>query len=270
MPELPEVRTVAKVLKDNLLNKKIKNIKIIYPKMIEPNSLDFKLLIGKTLKEIKTKGKYLIFKFDDLFLVSHLRMEGKFFIKKLNDPYEKHEHIVFEFGDISLRYHDIRKFGRMILVKELSDYKSLKKVGFEPFDREMTSKELLSRLKNKKISIKEALLDQSIIAGLGNIYVNEVLFASNIYPLKTADNISIDEAQKIIDNSILILNKAIKYGGTTIKSYTSSLGVTGRYQDYLMVHKKAGEKCKICSSIIKNIKVGGRSTYYCPNCQKLS
>ena len=114
MPELPEVRTVAKVLKNNLLNKKITNIEIIYPKMIEENSLDFHNLIGKTLTNIETQGKFLIFTFEDLYLVSHLRMEGKYFIKTLSDPIEKHEHIIFEFGDLSVRYHDTRKFGRKL------------------------------------------------------------------------------------------------------------------------------------------------------------
>ena len=267
MPELPEVRTVASVLRKNLLSKRITNIKIIYPKVIEKDSLDFNLLIGKTLKDITTKGKFLIFKFDDLYLVSHLRMEGKYFIKKLDDSIEKHEHIIFEFGDISVRYHDTRKFGRMILVKDLNDYKSLIKLGLEPFDKKMTPDILKNNLKSK-LPIKELLLDQSIIAGLGNIYVNEVLFASSINPLKKGEDISVNEAKRIIDNSVKILNKAIEYGGTTIKSYTSSLGVTGKYQDFLMVHKREGEKCKVCGTLIKNIKVGGRSTYYCEKCQK--
>ena len=265
MPELPEVRTVASVLWKNLLNKRITNIKVIYPKMIEPKSLDFNNLIGKKLTNINTKGKFLIFTFEDLYLVSHLRMEGKYFIKNLDDPIEKHEHIIFEFDDLSVRYHDTRKFGRMILVKDLKDYKSLDKVGKEPFN--ITKEELKNNLKSK-LPIKELLLDQSIIAGLGNIYVNEVLFASNINPLRGGDSITLNECQSIIDNSVRILNEAIKYGGTTIKSYTSSLGVTGHYQDYLMVHKKEGEPCKICNTKILNIKVGGRSTYYCPNCQK--
>ena len=265
MPELPEVRTVAKVLKKNLINKKITDIKIIYPKIIEPDSLDFNNLIGKTLTDINTKGKFLIFTFEDLYLVSHLRMEGKYFIKSLDDKIEKHEHIIFEFGDISVRYHDTRKFGRMMLTKNLNNYNSLAKLGKEPFD--ITKEELHNNLKSS-LPIKELLLDQSIMSGLGNIYVNEVLFASKISPLKSGVNITLNECQSIIDNSISILNKAIDNGGTTIKSYTSSLGVTGNYQNYLMVHKKEKEKCQVCGSAILNIKVGGRSTYYCPKCQK--
>ena len=267
MPELPEVRTVANVLKRNLLNKKITNIRIIYPKIIDIGSLDFKNLIGKKLTDVNTKGKFLIFTFEDLYLVSHLRMEGKYFIKKLDDCNEKHEHIIFEFGDLSVRYHDTRKFGRMYLTKDLKNYKSLEKVGLEPFDKKLTKEILKNNLKSK-LPIKELLLNQSIIAGLGNIYVNEVLFASHINPLKKGEDISLNECQKIIDNSVEILNNAIKYGGTTIKSYTSSLGVTGSYQNYLMVHKRENEPCKLCQTPIINIKVGGRSTYYCPKCQK--
>ena len=157
MPELPEVRTVANVLKRNLLNKKITNIRIIYPKIIDIGSLDFKNLIGKKLTDVNTKGKFLIFTFEDLYLVSHLRMEGKYFIKKLDDCNEKHEHIIFEFGDLSVRYHDTRKFGRMYLTKDLKNYKSLEKVGLEPFDKKLTKEILKNNLKSK-LPIKELLL----------------------------------------------------------------------------------------------------------------
>lgn len=268
MPELPEVRTVAKVLKKNLLHQKVTNIKIIYSKIIEPASLDLTNLIGHELKDISTKGKYLIFDFNNLYLISHLRMEGKYFIKNINDPIIKHEHIIIEFGSISLRYHDTRKFGRMYLTTNPDSYESLHKLGPEPFSKEMTSTYLKNKLSTKNIPIKEALLDQTIISGLGNIYVNEVLYASKINPLKPAKKLNEQEFQSIIDNSISILNKAITYGGTTIKSYTSSLGVTGSYQEFLNVHKKENEPCTQCNTPIKNIKVGGRSTYYCPNCQK--
>lgn len=268
MPELPEVRTVAKVLRQKLLNKKVTNIKIIHPKIIEPTSLDLTNLINHTLKDITTKGKYLIFNFDNLYLISHLRMEGKYFIKNINDPIIKHEHIIIEFDDISLRYHDTRKFGRMYLTNNVDNYESISKLGLEPFSQDINAKYLKDKLSLKNIPIKEALLDQTIISGLGNIYANEVLFSSKINPLKPSKELNLTECQSIIDNSVTILNKAIKYGGTTIKSYTSSLGVTGSYQEYLNVHKRENEPCKICKTPIKKIKIGGRSTYYCPNCQK--
>ena len=270
MPELPEVRTVANVLKRNLLNKKITNIRIIYPKIIDIGSLDFKNLIGKKLTDVNTKGKFLIFTFEDLYLVSHLRMEGKYFIKKLDDCNEKHEHIIFEFGDLSVRYHDTRKFGVMKIVnkKDLDNTLEIKKQGIEPIDDSLTSNYLLEKFKDKKMPIKTALLDQEIISGLGNIYADEVLFASGIHPLRETKSITKEECENIILSSKKILLHAIKEGGTTIKSYTSSLGVTGNYQNYLCVHKREGMNCKKCNTVIKRIKVGGRSTYYCENCQK--
>lgn len=270
MPELPEVKTVAKYLKQNLLDKKVTKIKIIYGKTIDSNSLDINLLIGQALKDIQTKGKYLILDFDKYFLISHLRMEGKYFIKDINDEVIKHEHIIIEFDKLSLRYHDTRKFGRMqLLLKEnLSKVKGLNALAPEPFDQEMTKELLFNKLKNKRLPIKSILLDQTIIAGLGNIYVDEVLFASKISPLKLGKDITLKESAKIIGNSAEILKLAIEKGGTTIRSYTSSLGVEGGYQDFLKVHYRVNQKCFICDGIIKKIKVGGRGTYYCPNCQK--
>ncbi len=269
MPELPEVRTVASVLRKELINKKITNIEIIYPKIIAKDSLDINNLISKTLFGIKTRGKYLLFDFEEYILISHLRMEGKYFIKNPNDSIQKHEHIIFTFNNnFSLRYHDTRKFGRMELIKkdQLEVNKSISKLASEPFDIKV--EDFYNKIKNKNIPIKSLLLDQTIINGLGNIYVNEVLFAAKINPLKNGKNITKDETEKIINYSIEILNLAIKEGGTTIKSYTSSLGVTGKYQDYLQVHMKENSPCKICGKPIKKLAVGGRSTYFCENCQK--
>jgi len=268
MPELPEVRTVTKILKNNLINKKITNYKILYPKVIDSDSLDLNLLVNQTLRDIKTYGKYIVFDFDKYKMVSHLRMEGKYFLKEIDDPINKHELFIIEFNNISLRYHDTRRFGRIQLVetKNLNKVSGLSKLALEPF--EITKEEIYEKLKKKSMPIKSILLDQTIIAGLGNIYVDEVLFATGIHPLRLGKNISIEECQKIIDSSIEILNKSIEEGGTTIMSYTSSLGVTGNYQNYLKVHKTKSKECSICNSKIERIKVGGRGTYFCPHCQK--
>ena len=271
MPEIAEVRTVASSLKMRILNKKIKDISILY-KGIITNDLDFfkKCLIGNEIVDVKTKGKWLIFYLHDYCLLSHLRMEGKYFIKDSTDEINKHEHVIFDFEDFQLRYHDTRKFGKMTIVKtsELENTKELKKLGPEPLDKELTKEYLFKKIHNKNISIKTLLLDQTIINGLGNIYANEVLFASFINPNRLAKSIKLDECKKIIESSKKIVKKAIEMGGTTIKSYTSSLGVEGKYQKFLCVHKKEGEPCKNCNFPIKKIKINGRSTYYCPKCQK--
>lgn len=272
MPEIAEVETVRNTLKKRILHKKIKEVKILYPKIIESDITSFKKnLIGNEFIDIKRKGKWLIFELHDYYLLSHLRMEGKYFIKSVKDPIEKHEHVILEFEDkTDLRYHDTRKFGRMNLIKkeELDTTEAIKKQGLEPGDKNLTAAYLLDKFKNKTISIKSLLLDQTIISGLGNIYANEVLFASKINPSKLGKDINKEEANRIVKSADKIIKRAIELGGTTIKSYTSSLGVTGRFQQELMVHKREGEPCKICGTSIKNRKINGRSTYYCESCQK--
>ncbi len=272
MPEIAEVETVRNTLKGRILNKKITDVKVHYKNMIESDINTFaKDLINDEFIDIKRKGKWLIFETNNKYLLSHLRMEGKFFIKDANEAKGKHEHVTIYFEDnTTLRYEDTRKFGRMNLVKkeDLETTESIAKQGFEPGDKNLTSSYLLDKFKNKRLPIKTVLLDQTIISGLGNIYVNEVMFYAKINPLKEAKNISKEECDLIVKGSDEIIREAIKMGGTTIKSYTSSLGVTGRFQQNLKVHKREGEACLVCGSIILNIKIGGRSTYYCPECQK--
>lgn len=272
MPEIAEVETIRNTLKRMILNKKIIDVDIIYPKMIESNVMDFKkILVGRSFIDIKRVGKWLLFDLNDYYLLSHLRMEGKFFVKKSKEEIAKHEHIIVSFEDgTDLRYHDTRKFGRMNLVKkdDLDNVEAIKKQGIEPISDKLTKEYLLEQFKGKTGPIKNLLLDQTIISGLGNIYANEVLFASGINPTRKGSSITLEECDKIVKSSKEIINKAIECGGTTIKSYTSSLGVTGRFQQFLQVHKKEGEPCPICGKPISRIKINGRSTYYCENCQK--
>lgn len=272
MPEIAEVETVRNTLKRQILNKKIKDVKVYYNTMIESDINSFAVnLIGDEFIDIKRRGKWLIFETKERYLLSHLRMEGKFFLKNINEPKGKHEHVTIIFqDDTTLRYEDTRKFGRMNLIKkeELENTESIKKQGLEPGDKNLTSEYLLEKFKNKRLPIKSVLLDQTIISGLGNIYVNEVMFYAKINPLREAKSITESECELICKGSDEIIREAIKMGGTTIKSYTSSLGVTGRFQQKLKVHKKEGEPCTICGNPIKNIKIGGRSTYFCEHCQK--
>ncbi len=272
MPEIAEVETVRNTLKRQILYKRIKTVKILYERMIESDGKEFKKnLENNEFVDIKRRGKWLIFELHDYYLLSHLRMEGKYFLKNRNEPIEKHEHVIFTFDDdTDLRYHDTRKFGRMNLIKkeELETTEAIQKQGYEPGDKDLTAEHLLEKFKNKKLPIKTILLDQTIISGLGNIYANEVLFASGINPFKWGCEITKKEAERIVESSEKIIKRAMELGGTTIKSYTSSLGVTGRFQQELMVHKRESEECKVCHNPIKNEKINGRSTYYCAFCQK--
>ena len=272
MPEIAEVETVRNTLKTRILNKKIKEVSVYYEPIVLSDLTSFKKnLVGESFVDIKRKGKWLIFETEHYYLLSHLRMEGKYFIKDKNEPKDKHEHVIFTFiNDTTLRYADTRKFGRMnlILKQDLENTECIKKQGLEPGDQDLTSDYLLAKFKNKQIPIKTALLDQTIISGLGNIYANEVLFYAKVNPLKPSYSLTRDECEKIVEGACEIIREAIEMGGTTIRSYTSSLGVTGRFQQNLKVHKRKSEKCFKCGSKIENMKVGGRSTYFCPKCQK--
>lgn len=272
MPELPEVETVKNTLKKIILNKKIVDVNIRYTNIIEyPNIEEFKKqIINQTINDIKRRGKWLLFELDNYYLLSHLRMEGKYIIRNLGDSYDKHEHVEFIFSDNTcLRYKDTRKFGRMYLLKKEELYlrKPLNELGLEPWDNNLNALYLKEKYSFKKKEIKQVILDQSIIVGIGNIYADEILFLSKINPLKKANELNDDELNNIIKYTKEVLDKAILLGGTTIKSYESSEGVHGRFQNELLVHNNK-ENCPNCNTKIEKIRVGGRGTYYCPNCQK--
>lgn len=276
MPELPEVETVRRTLQTQILNKKITNVFIRYSNIIENVSEDkfINCLKGQTIRDIERYGKYLIFILDNYSLISHLRMEGKYFLKNINDEYSVHEHIIFILDDkISFRYHDTRKFGKMVLlnttdINEIMKYPALKKLAKEANDPTFSSNDLYNILKNKSIPIKSALLDQTIICGLGNIYVDEVCYLAKLNPKMLSKKITLKDCENILEASKVVLKKAIEKGGTTIRSYTSSLGVTGLFQLELLVHSKENEPCPGCGNKIIKEFVGGRGTYYCTICQK--
>ncbi len=272
MPELPEVETVRRTLKNRILGKKIKDVEIFYEGIIKDTNPDdfINHLSGQTITDIKRYGKYLIFILDDYSLISHLRMEGKYYLKDNKQEIEKHEHIIFTFSDgTDMRYHDTRKFGTMTIEDKVNymECKSLNKLGKEPFVGELSKEYLKEKFSKSNRKLKPVLLDQTIICGLGNIYVDEVCFYARLHPEAKVSDLSDEDIDNIIDGAYKVIDKAINLGGTTIKSYTSSLGVTGLFQNELNVHTKKGSDCPICKTKIEKIKVGGRGTYYCPVCQ---
>ena len=267
MPELPEVQTVLDTLALRIKDCEIIDIKVLYPNIIVGNVATFKKkLIGQHFREFKRRGKYLLFEMDDITLVSHLRMEGKYYIQKPDEPTNKHTHVIFSLSNgYELRYNDVRKFGRMELMPKKDDYRTFKDLGPEPFSNEFNSEYILSYLKKNKKPIKEILLDQSFVAGIGNIYADEICSAISVLPMTPGFKLTSDDAKNMVSSTRRILKGAIKAGGTTIRSYTSSLGVTGRFQLKLKVHTLS--ECPKCHSTIIKTRIGGRGTYYCPKCQ---
>ncbi|VEU82643.1 DNA-formamidopyrimidine glycosylase [Acholeplasma hippikon] len=266
MPELPEVESIRRNLETVLKGETIKDVKVFYRPIVS-NMMDFEeKLIGQTIKRIDREGKYLKFILDDYMMISHLRMEGKYFMDKDHD---KHTHVEFYFeSGHKLSYHDTRKFGRFELVDvSFKDtyLNNHKKLALDPQNLDLET--FYQAIQSKNKTIKEILLDQSIVGGIGNIYANEILYLSRIHPAKKGFLINYQEAQTLLENSIKVLNRAIELGGTTIDTF-ESLGHKGEFQQELNVHGKAGHYCKHCGDKIIKIQLKGRGTYFCPTCQK--
>ncbi len=271
MPELPEVETVRKVLDKEIVGLTITDIKIKYDNIIDYDIDDFKKkIINKKITGTDRLGKYLIFNLNDGNIISHLRMEGKYFYLPKDTFDNKHVHVVYYFDNgYSLIYQDVRKFGRMTYREnnELFSTKPLSEVGIDPIlNKKIDIENIYDKIISRSVAIKTTLLDQSIIAGLGNIYVDEVLFLSKIDPTRPSNTIKKEEVERIVNSSISILSKAIEFKGTTIRSYTSSLGVEGQFQNFLNVHTK--KECPHCKNILNRVKINGRTTYFCKNCQR--
>ena len=271
MPELPEVETVRRVLDKDIVGLTITDIKIKYDNIIDYDIDEFKKnIIGKKIVSTERLGKFLIFNLNEGNLISHLRMEGKYFYLPRDTFDNKHVHVIYYFDNgYSLIYQDVRKFCRMTYRSnsELFTTKPLNEVGIDPIlNKKIDIEKIYDKIISRSVAIKTTLLDQSIIAGLGNIYVDEVLFLSNIDPTRPSNSIKLEEVERIVNSSISTLSKAIEFKGTTIRSYTSSLGVEGQFQKFLNVHTK--KECPHCKNALIRVKINGRTTYYCKNCQR--
>ncbi len=269
MPELPEVETVKTSLNTLVSGKTIREVRVYYSPMVEGSIWDFQnALKGKTVQSVSRRGKYLLWHLGDTTLVSHLRMEGKYYLKDVDAQKDKHEHVVFVFDDgESLHYHDVRKFGTFVLreTETLFATPPLDKLGPEPLSEAFTPDALRPYLKGER-SIKTVLLDQRTVAGIGNIYADEILYCAGVHPKTKAK--SVRDADTLVRCVCDILIKAVRDGGASIRSYKNTLGESGRFQLNLNVHTREGEPCRACSHTIVKTKVGNRGTYYCPHCQK--
>lgn len=271
MPELPEVETVKSILSKSVVGRTITDVKILYTRIIQSDFDSFQTDIkDQKILAVNRKGKFLVFDLSTKYLIVHLRMEGKFFhLKELEANIDKHTSLYFILDDNTyLFFKDTRKFGVMYLQDKNDAYKRkpLSEVGPEPF--EIADMDYLYHAFNRtEKPIKEALLDQKIMCGLGNIYADETCFMARLNPFMKAKEITREDSKNIILSAKAILTKAIENGGSTIRSYHPSEGITGMFQNLLSVYGREGKKCPICNSIIKKRFVGGRGTSFCPKCQ---
>lgn len=272
MPELPEVETVKNVLIPIIKERTIKKIDVNRKTIIQGDPEQFcSYFENERFLNITRIGKFLIFHLtNSKVLISHLRMEGKYYEFNEEEKDSKYARVVFHLdNNKKLCYDDSRSFGIMIATSEdkYLKEKEIAKLGPEPFVIDDVSF-LIKKSKNKQIPIKSNLLDQSLMTGLGNIYVDEVLYASKIHPLTPSHLIKKNEWEEIVKNAKEILNIAIEMGGSTIKSYHPGKDIDGNFQTRIKIYGKSGEECPICHSTFRFIKVGGRGTTFCPKCQQ--
>jgi len=285
MPELPEVETIRKDLQRRIVNKKISKIEILRSKIIQGQNRIFKkTLKGDSIKSVKRRGKLLILplKISERFLLVHLKMTGQLIyqsggkivagghnVPKLNKLPNKYTRVWFRFADGSqLFFNDLRMFGYLKLVDDVGLKKVLDNFGIEPLTKGFTLEKFTSILKGRKKSIKAVLLDQSLVAGIGNIYADESCFRAGIRPSRLASKLSAKEIRKLFQACNYIIQKAIKYRGTSSSDYVDASGQKGGFFRLLKVYKRDGQKCRKCRlAVIKRIRLAGRGTHYCPRCQ---
>lgn len=277
MPELPEVQSmIDSLLEQKVLNHKIVNIETQMPKLFKNSSFEeFKdFIINQKIKDITRVGKYLIFHLTNkkVFVV-HLRMEGKLFYEPSDYPINNRHTLIRIYFDNNkeLRYEDTRRFGTWTMYTEdnYMESKELKKIALDPLNPEFNWEYLKNNIHKSNRAIKTLLLDQTNVAGIGNIYADEILFASKISPIKPGNKISNNEFKSIADNARKILQLAVENKGTTIATYFYKKEQKGEFQKFLKVHTKKNYNCPNCNELIKKTKVNGRGTYYCWKCQNL-
>lgn len=277
MPELPEVTTIVRILKPKILNKQIESIDVFYRRLILNEDLDnFKnILINSSIVDIFNIGKFIVIKLNNNHrLIVHLRMEGKlFFFENQNDlPERKYsDSCLIKFKDGSyLLYNDTRKFGIFKLESVDEENSILNNLGIDLFNYNSEQLDKLLKLKNKSShNVKQFITDQHLILGIGNIYADEILFKTKIAPFKSTKEISDDDFLKLIDNAKVILKLAIDNKGSTVSTYHPNFNEEGKFQNFLKIYDKKGEKCPVCGDIIEKRFLNSRGTSFCPTCQNI-
>lgn len=274
MPELPEAENIGNALKRVLTGKTITGIEIFSPAMrssLEP--LKTAGLEGKSILDIRRRGRYLIADLSDgRGLLMHFGMSGVVRVEPASVPRRKHEHVFIHLSDGKVfRFECTRRFS-LLEVHTLSAPgrmpEKLSSLGPEPFSQDFNSRNLLQKASGKTTPVKTFIMDNSVVTGIGNIYAAETLFAARIHPLRPAKTLSVDEWNLIISNARSILKKAIAAGGSSISDFLNVDGSEGKFAQELKVYAQTGNPCPVCGTLIECIKTGGRSSFFCPECQK--
>lgn len=274
MPELPEVETVRRTLQQKLTGLKFTGVQVLMPKIVHtPEPGEFNEIIrDKKILDVSRRGKYLLISLSGGYtLVVHLRMTGRLVYCSGNVPPTRHTHVVFHLDNgHRLIFADMRQFGRLWLTptSSLADLPGYKDLGIEPLGKQFTRDFLKKELRRRRARIKPLLLDQTFIAGLGNIYTDEALHRAGVDPERPAETLTPREITRLHRAVKDVLQEGIEHRGTTFRDFIDGDGRAGGYQEHLRVYNREGRPCPSCGQAIARKKVGGRSSYYCPACQK--
>tara|TARA_R110001583_G_scaffold99273_1_gene244572 strand:- start:15630 stop:16442 length:813 start_codon:yes stop_codon:yes gene_type:complete len=270
MPELPEVETSRRGISPHIIGSIISNVIIRQPQLRWKINEDLQsLLQDKKLLSIDRRAKYLLLNFESGTLLIHLGMSGSLRICPMQSSVEKHDHVDFIFEQCILRYTDPRRFGAILwLGFSPLDSKLLSHLGPEPLSEEFTGEHLFELAGKRKLPVKQFIMDQKVVTGVGNIYATEALFKAGISPIRAAGNISVKRYKLLTAEIKEILTEAIKQGGTTLKDFVGGDGKPGYFQQTLLIYGKTGHKCPKCETALKSLKLASRNSVYCPKCQR--
>ena len=272
MPELPEVETIVRGLREKITGKRIQDVQLLMPEIVRCDTDHFfGNLKGQIIKTVNRRGKFIIFELSNGWsLLVHLKMTGQFTWMHPTQEPQKHTHTILHLSACryQLHYCDIRRFGYMTLVKTecAHDLPPLKDLGPEPL--EISESDFIERLSRRKGRIKSLLLNQHFLAGLGNIYADESLWRSRIHPVTRGEFISTRKARQLYEAIQTILTEAIQNKGTSVDNYRNTEGLPGEHQFHLKAYGRQGQPCFHCGSVIRRMVIGGRSSFFCPNCQR--
>jgi len=271
MPELPEVETTRRGIEPLVRDKVIDQVLIHNGSLRWPVPQEMmSLLPGQQFTVVSRRSKYLLFTLTQGTMIVHLGMTGHLRVDPFLSQRRKHDHVEIVFTDgTALRYNDSRRFGSILWTEEdPALHVRLATLGPEPFSSEFNATYLYKRSRDRKVAVKPFLMDAQIVVGVGNIYASEALFRARIDPVREAGKVSKASYERLVETVTVILNEAIAAGGTTIRDFANSEGKPGYFSQELRVYGRAGQKCTACDALIKQVKLGQRSTFYCSCCQK--
>lgn len=272
MPELPEVETVRRSVESRIAHKSIRSVEVHNSDVLDGvSSADFcTLLLDNAVGKMERRGKYLIFCLESgEKIILHLRMTGQLICFDEDFKEDKHCHVVVRFDRGGFYYRDVRRFGRFCLIGSGGKTQiGMEQLGYEPMDRKFTVNYVRDGVAGRHCSVKSRILDQHFIAGIGNIYADEILFAARIHPERRCCDLTNCQIRRLKKASETVLAEAIEHRGTTFSDFRDGYGEIGGHQEHLSVFHRDGEPCPVCGTTIEKIKCGGRTTSFCPKCQK--